>query len=322
MAVQPMKAIAAIALTRGLGVPQIVGAGATVGAVLFFLGITGWIEAVQNAVPRSVVRGLQLGLGLTLLGKGVQMVTDTKSVFALDGYLTAAAALVVVLVLAGNRRLPAALVLCLAGLLLGLAKGGGAVHGVRLWHPSLIHLSLNDFETGFLKAGLPQIPLTTLNSVVAVCALASDLFPRQPTRPRTVAVSVGVMNLVGCWFGAMPMCHGAGGLAGQYRFGARTNGSILLLGAAKMGLALLLGSALMGISKVFPASILGVMLAFSGAELALPARDQTRAVDAFVVMVTAGVSLALGDLAWGVGVGFVLAMGFRFGVFPSTEPTR
>jgi hypothetical protein len=27
------------------------------------------------------------------------------------------------------------------------------------------------------------------------------------------------------------MCHGAGGLAGQYRFGARTNGAILFLGS-------------------------------------------------------------------------------------------
>ena len=66
-----------------------------------------------------------------------------------------------------------------------------------------------------MRAGLAQLPLTTLNSVVAVCQLSSDLFPLRPARPVLVASSVGAMNLVGAWFGAMPCCHGAGGLAGQ-----------------------------------------------------------------------------------------------------------
>ena len=109
---------------------------------------------------------------------------------------------------------------------------------------------------------LPQIPLTTLNSVIAVCALAADLFPDRKAEPRKVAVSVGLMNLVACWFGGMPMCHGAGGLAGQYRFGARTNGSILFLGGIKMALAVLFGSSLMTLCVASPASVLGVLLAF------------------------------------------------------------
>ncbi len=32
----------------------------------------------------------------------------------------------------------------------------------------------------------------------------------QLAKPRTVAISVGLMNLASGWFGAMPMCHGAG----------------------------------------------------------------------------------------------------------------
>ena len=67
---------------------------------------------------------------------------------------------------------------------------------------------------------MPQLPLTTLNSVVAVCQLSADLFPAKPVRPVLVSVSVGLMNMVGAWFGAMPCCHGAGGLAAQVRFQA------------------------------------------------------------------------------------------------------
>ncbi len=65
--------------------------------------------------------------------------------------------------------------------------------------------------------GIPQLPLTTLNSVVAVCQLSSDLFPARSVQPVLVSVSVGLMNMVGAWFGAMPCCHGAGGLAAQVR---------------------------------------------------------------------------------------------------------
>src|SRR5438105_7997299 len=40
MAVQPMKAIAAVALTEGLTVPQILAAGASVSAAVLLLGVT------------------------------------------------------------------------------------------------------------------------------------------------------------------------------------------------------------------------------------------------------------------------------------------
>jgi len=67
----------------------------------------------------------------------------------------------------------------------------------------------------------------------------------------------------------MPMCHGAGGLAGQYRFGARNNSSILFLGAMKILIAVLFGASLMEFSRVFPSSIPGIMAAISGLELGL-----------------------------------------------------
>ena len=68
---------------------------------------------------------------------------------------------------------------------------------------------------GIIHGGLPQLPLTALNSVVAVCQLSGDLFPGREARPAFVAASVGLMNLVGPWLGALPVCHGAGGLAAQ-----------------------------------------------------------------------------------------------------------
>ncbi|HQR46046.1 MAG TPA: putative sulfate/molybdate transporter [Thermoanaerobaculia bacterium] len=322
MAVQPMKAIAAVALTDGLTASQIVAAGASVSLVILVLGVTGLIGALDRAVPRPVVRGIQLALGLSLLMKGLQMVAGTKTPVGVDSWMTGAIAAVVTLLLFFSRRLPAALVLFGAGLLLAVAKTPDVVASIRigLALPAWCPPAWGDFVSSFAKAAVPQIPLTTLNSVIAVCALSTTLFPDRPASPRRVAISVGLMNLASAPFGGMPMCHGAGGLAGQYRFGARTNGSVLFLGALKMAVALLFGASLMALCRAFPASILGVMLAVSGSELALVTRDQTARGDAFIMIVTAGASLGLSNVALGFGIGLVLALLRRLPSFPLEEP--
>jgi MFS superfamily sulfate permease-like transporter len=317
MAVQPMKAIAAVALTEGLTVSQIVAAGAIVSAIILFLGVTGLIEVLNRAIPKSVVRGLQLALGLSLLMKALQMVAGTKTLVGPDSYLTGVVAAIVVLRLFFSRRIPAALVLFGAGLVLTVWMHPNVLAGLGIglsfphWSPP----HWGDFVTAFPKAALPQIPLTTLNSVIAVCALSVDLFPDRPATPRRVSVSVGLMNLVATWFGGMPMCHGAGGLAGQHRFGARTNGSILFLGASKMIVAVLFGASLMALCRDFPASVLGVMLAFSGMELALVTRDQTGRGDAFTMLLTAGACLGLNNIALGFVLGLALTWLLRVASF-------
>ncbi|MBI3695897.1 MAG: sulfate transporter [Acidobacteria bacterium] len=321
MAVQPMKAIAAVALTQKLPVSQILAAGATVSLVILVLGLTGWIDALNRAIPKSVVRGLQLALGLTLLMKALQMVAGTKTWIGPDSYLTGALAGLLVLWLFFSRRVPAALVLFGAGIGLTVWQHPEVVSSLGLGF-TLPHWSpprWPDFVSAFGKAALPQIPLTTLNSVIAVCALSVDLFPDRPARPRRVAVSVGLMNLAAAWFGGMPMCHGAGGLAGQHRFGARTNGSILFLGVSKMVVAILFGASLMALCREFPASVLGVMLAFSGLELALVTRDQTSRTDAFAMLLTAGACLGLNNIAVGFGLGLALTWCFKLGTFRVEE---
>ena len=129
-----------------------------------------------------------------------------------------------------ERKFPVALFLVGAGLVLAAAAaaarggvGAAARETWRAWRPGVVDLaprapSPRDWVRGIWRAGLPQLPLTTLNSVISVTALARKLFPdKEPPATRVgVATSVGVMNVVGCWFGGAPACHGAGGLAGQY----------------------------------------------------------------------------------------------------------
>lgn len=327
MAVQPMKAIAAVAIAEGLTVPQILAAGIIVSAVILLLGLTRLIEGLNRIVPISVVRGLQLALGLTLLIQGIGMVAGTRQLWGLDSVAMGIGGFLLVLFLFFSPRWPAALVLFGVGIAAAVISRPDLLDRVRLGMtiPHLVPIGWEDFRTGLLRAAIPQVPLTTLNSVIAVCALSADLFPDRPAQPRPVAVSVGLMNLVSCWFGAMPMCHGSGGLAGQYRFGARTNGSILFLGATKMALAVLFGGSLFVILQDYPHSILGVLLMFSGLELALVTRDVTNRTDAFVLLLTAAACLALKSTAMGFVAGFVLAKLFYSGVLralPASDDSR
>ena len=117
------------------------------------------------------------------------------------------------------------------------------------------------------------------------------------------------------------MCHGAGGLAGQYRFGARTGGSVVMLGAAKLLLALLLGGSLLIWLQAYPQSVLGVLLLFSGLELAMVCRDQTDRVAFFVMLMTAGASMAV-NTAVGFIVGWLIATALQRGIFRIEPSSR
>ena len=84
---------------------------------------------------------------------------------------------------------------------------------------------------------------------------------------------MAVANFLSSSIGGMPLCHGAGGLAAHYRFGARTAGSNLMIGAIFSAVAILLGRHCLAIVYLIPLSVLGVLLLFSGSQLALTVLD-------------------------------------------------
>ncbi len=307
MAVQPMKAIAAVALTQGLTVPQILAAGMLVSALVLLAGLTGLVGRLAKLVPGDVVRGLQLALGLQLAIKGLELGWHS----GLDRWWLGLPALALGWWMLRKERTPVALLLFGAGLAITLWRTPQAWSNLHLGlHlPHLIPIASGDWGVAFWKAAVPQLPVTLLNSVVAVCALSRDLFPERAPSERKVAISVGLMNLLTGWFGGMPMCHGAGGLAGQTRFGARTQGAILILGAGKLILAVAFGASLMGLAQAFPAALLGVMLLFSGLALAESGR---KADQPGLLLITAASAMALGFLP-GVLVGCGAALLGRVG---------
>ncbi|KAJ2771375.1 hypothetical protein IWQ57_002241, partial [Coemansia nantahalensis] len=267
--VQPMKSIAAIALVNKFTAGELAGAGLGVSAIVAFLGVSRLIWLVTRLVPLPVVKGLQLGTCFQLCKKGVALV-QANAVFWGDGIVWsdnlwwACAAFLLVLFVYERRRVPVALAIFVAGVAFALAQTGihgrfGEVHpGAHFVHT--VVPTAAEFRAGFLSAGLGQLPLTLLNSVVALAALARELFPGHRPSVSRISATVGAMNLIGCFFGSMPFCHGSGGLAGQYFFGARTELSLYFLGAVKIAVGVVFGESLLVILRWFPSSFLGVML--------------------------------------------------------------
>ena len=309
MPVQPMKAIAAVAMAEKLTPGEIYAAGMVTSAVVLLLGLTGWIHWVERWVPKSVVRGLQLAIGLQLMMLGLTTITGSGHIWGADSIALGAGAGVVTLLLLPNRKVPAALVL------FGIGLVAIAVARPEVWRtlhlglsiPQLTIPTLDEWRLGAVKGAIPQVPLTLLNSVVAVCALSRSLFPNRGASARKVSVSVGLMNIIGCWFGAMPMCHGAGGLAGQYLFGARTGASVVFLGTVKVLLGLFAGGAALALLAVYPQSVLGVLLLFAALELSLVVLDIKERRDGIVMLMTAGAILGLKSTALGFLVGIAIA---------------
>ncbi|KAL3840933.1 hypothetical protein ACJIZ3_025524 [Penstemon smallii] len=223
--------------------------------------------------------------------------------------------------------IPSALLVFVLGLIFCFVRDPSIFKDLK-FGPSRFHvlkITWEDFKIGFVRGAVPQIPLSVLNSVIAVCKLSGDLFPGTELSATKVSVSVGMMNLVGCWFGAMPVCHGAGGLAGQYRFGGRSGLSVVFLGLGKLVLGLVFGNSFVRILSDFPIGILGVLLLFAGIELAMASRDMNSKEESFVMLVCAAVSLTGSSAALGFGCGIVLHLLLKlremdFSGFPLCKP--
>jgi len=273
--VQPMKAIAAVALRQRFNEAETISAGIFVAAVIGFFSFTGLLQWFTKKIPIPVIKGIQMGTGLSLVTYSGTLLQTPLGWFDYQFWSLAIAiiAFLALLWTPSSTKVPYALIILLSGIVgsflwrpFGYRDG---LPSLGIWRPHVVIPLPSEFSTGTLQAGLGQVPLTTLNSVVAVTFLAADILPNvQAPLVTSMGLSVMAMNLVGCWFGSMPVCHGSGGLAAQYRFGARSGASIIFLGLLKLLLGLFAGDFTTRILSGFPIGLLAVMVVAAGLELA------------------------------------------------------
>jgi MFS superfamily sulfate permease-like transporter len=121
---------------------------------------------------------------------------------------------------------------------------------------------------------LPQLSLTLTNAVIVTASVSRELFQRKGeiASERNLALSSGLANVLLCPFGAMPMCHGAGGLTAQYRFGGRTGLTPIIFGAVLLVLAVGFADRAASLFAVIPIGAVGALLILAGTDLAISRR--------------------------------------------------
>ncbi|MBL7202313.1 MAG: putative sulfate/molybdate transporter [Anaerolineae bacterium] len=302
MPLQPKKVIAVAAIAQRWPPSMVYASGFGLGILWFVLVLTGMLRKIVAITPTFIVRGIQLALGITLGWQALKMMAPAP----LLGLLTVAIALL----LRENRYAPAALVLMALGV--GIVAWQGrlpAAWDLTLTLPPLTLPRLSDVWQAMLLAGFAQVPLSITNAVIATAALIGDYFPDKAVSERKLMLNMGVMNVVASLFGGMPMCHGAGGLAGQYYFGARTGGTPILEGLIEVSIGLFLSRSIANVMAAFPMALVGGMMFLVGIQLGKGA-VKLRGWKLALCLVTVGLSVAV-NMAVGFLVGLALAYGVR-----------
>ncbi len=289
ISVEPMKALAALVIAGALTASELAVAGLLAGVVLLAVGSTGTLGRIERYVGQPVIRGVQLGVGLILLETGIRL--------SLDGVTLALVSMGVasVVILAGYRKASALVVLCVGVVFtvtqVGVPTPQLPAFTVALPDPSSVSVAA-------LEGTVAQLAMTVGNAAVATSLLLSDYYDADVSADE-LSTSMGVMNLFAVPLGAMPMCHGSGGVAGKYAFGARTAGSNVILGAIYAVAAVLA----VGIVSAFPLPMLGVVLGLIAIELGRAGLDTDH------LPLTIGIGLL--GVVTNIGVAFVAgALGY------------
>jgi MFS superfamily sulfate permease-like transporter len=249
-----------------------------------------------------------LGLGLSFMAQGLGMMKNQPFI--------AIGAVILALLLFDNVRLPAMLAILGYGIAIALLQRPDLIQqlshlSLRFRWPEIAlgRITWKELLSGFFVLGLPQAPLTLGNAIIGTVAENNAHFPDRKVTAKTISIDHGVMNLISVSLGGVPLCHGAGGMAGHIRFGARTGGALVILGVIVLFVGLFLSDSVVLLFQVIPPSILGVILFFAGVELALVIRDlKLDKQNLFVLVATAGVAM------WNMGAAYLTGLLLHYGL--------
>ena len=296
MPVEPMKAIGAIVIAGNLSKEEITASGMILGILFLILGFSKGMNFVQEKVPSSVVRGIQMGLALLLFKTSINFMIK-------DIILSLICITIIILFLITTKFTHitdiSVIVILLIGIVIGFSKSG--IPQIRILSlPTLIVPGIQDFVKGGWLLAIPQAPLTITNAILSTSLLMQDLIHRE-VEPDKLSISIGLMNLTSVPFGGFPMCHGAGGLAAQYRFGARTGGSNIISGILLLPIALFFASP--EFVAIIPLGVFGALLVFVAIELG----KHSLKTDSYIVTITIAILALITNMTIAFIIGIILA---------------
>ncbi len=280
--VQPLKAVAAIALVNALK-PELIAATAYlmsfVMVIILCFDLSKYLDRVFS---KPIVRGIQCGLGLLLIRSGLTLIVKGEIV---------------------------------SGILLPEVPFSGITLGP---YPFSIFLpSLSETALAFFLLLIPQVPLTLGNSMVATADLAHEYYGTHAEKVtyKNLAGTISAGNFFAGLIMGMPLCHGCGGLTAHYRFGARTARSNLIIGILFVFIALLFARMSPHLLRAVPLPCFGATLLYVGISHTLLARDMRKAHDILIIAAMGLVTLFYNNLTVALFAGLILREVLKVGVY-------
>lgn len=337
MPVQPLKAVASIAIGAALPPGLISAAGVLIALILLSLSATGAISFIARIISTTVIKGIQLTLGVMLMKAGLDLILKPQlvsaggaqvisvgSLQAPTGILLGLGSVVFLIALIRKPLLPASFALLSVGIILGLLSGARADWGFSQLGPVLPSFAVPEVSqwlSALVLLVIPQLPLSLGNAVLSTADVAREYYGERAARvtPKAICTSMGLANLAIGLLGGMPVCHGAGGLTAHHRLGARTPLASIIIGSTCVILALVFGKLVAPIVSLIPYAVLGALLLYVGwRHTGLVARVH-RYRDILVIVVVAIVSLGVNNLAVGVVGGVLLERGLKLSAWRPVE---
>ncbi|MBT2971283.1 MAG: putative sulfate/molybdate transporter [Candidatus Thiodiazotropha sp. (ex Ctena orbiculata)] len=300
--VQPMKAVAAIVIADNLTAGTIAATGLILGATVLLLTVTGLVTFIGRKIPHTVLSGIQLGVGLILAWAGAKLIIQDP--------LTGLAAMLLLLLLLPTRLKPfAAILVIVAASIWSIASLPDPLPEITigLHLPHWVSIDWSDAWIATESILLPQLALTLTNAMIVTAVIAGRLFADQERTitPSRLGMSTGILNLLLAPLGAFPMCHGAGGLVVQHRFGARTGIAPAIFGATCLAIGLLLGPNALQLLLLIPLAAVGALLVYAGLDLAKSRELTQGSWEEMAVIIITGLVCLLLNVALGLLVGIV-----------------
>jgi len=210
MPVQPLKAMATLVIAQQISGNVLLGGGLSIGIIMLILSSTGLLTKISAVIPKAVVRGIQLGLGISLSMLALQKYIPNQGY---GGLILASFTFIVIILLIDNKKYPASILALLLGFIYVFIFEGNSIKFFNLISfnlPIFTFPSIEDITKGFILLALPQVPLSIGNSIIATKQIADDLFKENSITIKKIGFTYSLMNLIVPFFGGIPSCHGSG----------------------------------------------------------------------------------------------------------------
>ncbi len=318
VSVQPLKVMSVIAIAHGFSINLLATTSFFYGILLIVLSMTGAISWLQKLFSKAVIRGIQLGIGLILAQKSIQLVQDKGFLLFISNdwlilnFILLAAAVFVIWYFQKNKNIPIGLILITLSIIgvmyiYGFKQNINSDNHLIAFQPPDVSLLLD----GIIYLMIPQLPLTLGNAIFAASESCNSLWGKQAKRvnPSRLGLSIGISNMAIGMAGGFPVCHGAGGIAAHAQFGGRTGGATIIIGLFLMIAAMF--DSITTILFMIPVPILGAMLLFDSWRMMILFRKGVNSTEIVIALAVGLISFLTRNISFALIIGISIEYGIK-----------